>query len=265
MTNVTVGTSSQTDDVSANIDIIYLEVISDPKDLETAVLRMQQQLDAGRVVVLRGALSVDVCAQTPQALLDWAASEAEFEAGASAQSEMVGFHRVDDGSRPAHIDHRMHVFGFGDMQHLPGPLRGLMSEIADTLLQINNAVAETNFTLGAENLRAMVMHLPRGGGYIAPHQHPLLPNKVLSLAILSNSGEDYVSGGPVFKPDAHWHSVVEECPLKRGDIVLAKADWPHEFTKIDPSEQLQWRESTGLWAISCEHPTSYSEAHQLEK
>ncbi len=242
---------------------VCVETIAGPGDLDRAAQSIRASIDSGNVVLLKGAVAPDMCSGLRDALLDWADRAAEFETGTSAQIGDLNFHRIDDGSQPAHIDHRMHVFGFGAPTELADTLAGPLQRCARDLQRVNNAVAGTDFRVASDGLRIMAMHLPRGGGHIAPHEHPYLPNKVTSILMLSRPGEDYRSGGPAFQLHGGWIRVAEETGLAQGDIVLARADVPHVFSAVDPETDIRWRETGGFWALSCEHLSSYAEARQL--
>lgn len=243
---------------------VVIESTEGVENLATVAQRVRSHIDRGDVVLLKGALAPDLCASVREALLEWAIGKPEFERGTSAQIGDLNFHRIDDGSQPAHIDHRMHVLGFGTPSSLTEPLVGWLMECGSKLQKVTNAIAGTDFEIAENGLRIMAMHLPRGGGYIAPHQHPYLPNKIASILILSEPGEDYQSGGPEFRLRTGWLRLTQEQGLAQGDIVLARADIPHGFAQIDPETDLRWNAADGLWGLSCEHLSSYSEARQLD-
>ena len=244
---------------------VCVESVNDLDDLDADASRIRSLLEQSKVVLLKGVVLPEFCDKVRDALLKWATGTAEFETGTSAQIEDLNFHRIDDGGRPAHIDHCLHVFGFGTPASLPKPLSGLLMQCAGRLQYVTNCIARTDFQIGEQGLRIMAMHLPRGGGYIAPHQHPYLPNMVASLLVLSRPGDDYVCGGPEFNPPSGWLRLTADMGLAQGDVVLARSDMPHGYAEIDPEAVPSWRSKSGLWALSCEHISSYPGARQLAR
>ena len=214
-------------------------------------------IDAGDTVyVLRGAYTDTEMAELRQMVRDWAHATEAWPQGVSASKEAINFHRVDDGSIKGRMAHIFHQFGFGQPADLPEPLRGALGTIAGELYDLQNRLAGTDFAAGDPSFRSKVIRHPRGGGYLVPHVHPYLPQKVSLFLNLSKPGRDYQSGSVRFKPaGGDWIDTHED--FQSGDLLAWRYDMLHETTAVDPEAEIDWAGDDGLWIFA----TEWVEAH----
>ncbi len=157
------------------------------------------RIDKQQIVVLRGIFVADELLALRRLVQAWGKSVPPFPAGQSASRPHINFHRVDDGSQPTSIPHIAHVYGFGNYGSLPKALQDRMIEVSSLLLDLQNRIAGTQFHLFSGEIKTMVIRHPAGGGYLANHVHPFLPQRVSLFLNLSLPGIDYRQGGPRFR------------------------------------------------------------------
>lgn len=218
---------------------------SDRSDDDIARLVRDQEL-----VILRGVFTGDYLLELRIQIRAWGRSVPVFPAGESANRAFLNFHRLDDGTAPSVLPHIFHIYCFGDYAKLPDPLRGKVTRVSSLLLDLQNRLAGTNFDLTCGDFKTNVIRHPRGGGYLADHIHPYLPQKVSLFLNMSEPGSDYHSGEGRFKMKSNWISTFADFRL--GDILAWRYDQVHGVSAIDPDAQIDWESDDGLWIFGVE-------------
>ncbi len=126
----------------------------------------------------------------------------------------------------------------------------MLAPVSTAMLDLQNALAGTNFALDVPGFRTKVMRHPRGGGFLVPHRHPYLPQRVSIFLNLSQPGVDYSSGGVSFKAHGAWVKTFEH--FRMGDILAWRYDMFHEVEPTDPNMPLRWEGDDGFWIYALE-------------
>jgi hypothetical protein len=170
----------------------------------------------------------------------------------------LNFHRLDDGSAATTIPHIFHQFGFGSVAELPGDLASTLTRIGSALLHFQNELAGTRFALHGDGFRTKIMRHPRGGGFLARHRHPYLPQRVSLFLNLSQPGVDYLSGSASFAAREGWTNTCAQ--FRIGDLLAWRYDMDHAVEPVDPGGHPRWEGDDGLWIFALEmdeiHKTS---------
>jgi hypothetical protein len=217
----------------------------------------------GCLLIFRGALAGTDLVALRRALLQWAGTFEPFPCDQSASRPGLNFHRLDDGSAPTTMPHIFHQFGFSNLAGLPRDLKSVLTSISTMLLELQNALAGTSFTLDGQGFRTKIMRHPRCGGYLVPHRHPYLPQRVSVFLNLSQPGIDYAQGGVSFKPHDAWIGTFEEFRL--GDVLAWRYDMLHQVEPVDPGRPQKWDGDDGYWiyALEMDHIHALSNAVHL--
>lgn len=215
-------------------------------------------IEAGKILIFRGALAPERMVDLRRALLAWGAVADPILPGVSASRPGLDFHRVDDGSAPTTLPHIFHQFGFAKGESLPAPLAGEVRALRQLLLDWQNQLAGTEFGLDDPEFRFKAMRHPRGGGHLVPHRHPFLPQKVAIFLNLSEPGHDYSSGAAVFHNASGWVDTFAD--FRCGDLLAWRYDLVHGISRVEPESPLTWEGDDGLWIAAMErfeaHPHS---------
>ena len=217
---------------------------------------VSEEIQEGQVVIFSGVFDAEAVLRLRHEILDWSGNTPAYPHGISASKPGINFHRIDDDSAPTNIPHIFHQFGFHHFESLPVELATTLRTLANPLLDLQNRLASTSFSLTDPDFRIKVMHKPRGGGYLASHVHPLLPHRVALFLNLSQPGSDYHNGGMEFF--THGVCVDTREMLRLGDIVVMRADLTHGVSPIDPDHALNWNDEDGLWVMAVEFIGSHS-------
>ncbi len=180
----------------------------------------------------------------------------------NANSPNMNFHRLDLAPAKSCIPHIFHQYGFGDQKNLPEPLRDMLSYFVHKLLRIQNELAATSFSLGDEGFRAKVIHYLAGGGFLASHRHPFMPQKVGLICSLSEPGVDYKDGGTIFDTPAGKINTIKFQNI--GDVLLFRYDLAHEVLPTDTEEEIDWRSKKGRWSLVLELLATHSKSSPLK-
>jgi hypothetical protein len=201
-------------------------------------------------VIFRGVFDEALAAAIRGAVQQWAAMTEPFPRGESASRPGLNFHRLDDGSAPTTMPHIFHQFGFATLAGLPRELAAMLAPVSAAMLDLQNALAGTTFALDDPGIRTKVMRHPRGGGFLVPHRHPYLPQRVSIFLNLSQPGVDYSSGGVSFKARGAWIKTFEH--FRTGDLLAWRYDMSHEVEPTDPEMPLKWEGDDGFWIYAIE-------------
>jgi hypothetical protein len=234
------------------------QIISEASDEEIARL-----VSEGQVVVLKGAFEAKVMLEYRAALKRWAEDNATFPHGTSPSAfPEVNFHRIDDGVIKSVCPHVFHQFGFNTIARLEEYIGKPSLEIAESMRQLQNRIAGTDFPLSLNGVRLKVLHYPSGGGFLAEHSHPLEPQRIGLIMSLSRLGEDVTTGATRFLTSAgrvdtaHSHDI--------GDIIVFRYDLPHEVTTVDEDKALNWDSEFGKWSVVLELRETHALSHNRQ-
>jgi hypothetical protein len=207
-------------------------------------------IDGQRLLIFRGAFDPAEMVALRRAVQDWGEATEEFPRGKSASVPDINFHRRDDGTAPTTMPHIFHQFGFGNLAALPAALRERLESISSALVDFQNELAGTDFKLEGDAFRTKLMRHPRGGGFLVPHRHPYLPQRVSLFLNMSEPGVDYSSGGVSYRSNGAW--VVPFAEFRLGDILAWRYDMIHDVRPVDPNETLKWEGDDGFWIYALE-------------
>jgi hypothetical protein len=207
-------------------------------------------LDQQRLLIFRGAFDPAEMVALRRAVQAWGEATEEFPRGKSASVPDINFHRRDDGTAPTSMPHIFHQYGFGNLAALPTALREKLETISAALLDFQNELAGTDFKLKGDTFRTKLMRHPRGGGFLVPHRHPYLPQRVSLFLNMSEPGVDYVSGGVSYRSSGGW--IVPSDDYRLGDILAWRYDMIHDVRPVDPNEPLTWEGDDGFWIYALE-------------
>lgn len=237
------------------------EIESPDADIETLIEAIESD---EQLIIYRSAYSREEMATVRRAILDWGEANEAWPQGVSASKEAINFHRVDDGKITGRMAHIFHQFGFGDPEGLSEPLKGFMARLRREVFDLQNRLAGTDYHLDTPEFRTKAIRHPRGGGYLVPHAHPYLPQKVAVFLNLSEPGEDYQNGAMRFRTsDGEWISTFNE--LRCGDLVAWRYSMVHEAAAVDPEAEIDWSCDKGLWIFAIEHVPVHELSESVEK
>jgi hypothetical protein len=210
----------------------------------------------GRIVTLKGVFA-------PAAMLDfrrcvhrWSKETLQHPNGKSPRnSPEENYHRVDDGAYKSAIAHIFHQYGFNNLDRLPHYVGKPAKSIGNAMLELQNAVAKTNFTFSLTGMRFRILRYPSGGGFLNRHVHELEPQRIGLILSLSRLGMDIQSGGTRFL--SPFGLVDTSADHDIGDVVLFRFDIPHDVTTIDEGRTLDWNSDGGKWSVVLELRENY--------
>jgi hypothetical protein len=218
---------------------------------------------AGRsILVFRGAFSEAEMLGLRRAVRQWGDATEAFPNDRSASLPGLNFHRIDPEGHPSWLKHVFHQYGFSDPESLPAPLAGALRSVAGAMVDLQNRLAGTDLRLAPDALRVKVIRHPRGGGMIAPHRHPFLPQKVATFLNLSEPGRDYRNGDARFRLGGRWVSTTET--FRCGDVLAWRYDLVHDIPPVDPDAPLDWTADDGLWILAPENVESHAHSNAVE-
>ncbi len=242
----------------AEVSIVPVTLVGGRVVADQDAAAWREAIDAGKIVIFRGALAPDAMVSLRRALLAWGEVVPPIPPGVSASQPGLEFHRIDDGTAPTSLPHIFHQFGFATGKALPDPLAAEVRALRHLLLDWQNRLADTAFDLDDEDFRFKAMRHPRGGGHLVPHRHPYLPQKVAIFLNLSEPGRDYANGAAVFRNASGWVDTFAD--FRCGDLLCWRYDLVHGISKVEPESALTWQGDDGLWIAAMErfetHPRS---------
>jgi hypothetical protein len=223
--------------------------------------RIAAEVGDGHVIVLKGAYPTDDMLSFRHAVVRWGQENAAFPHGSSPSAlPELNYHRIDDGSYASACPHVFHQYGLKSLHQLEGPVRHGAQLLATTMRDVQNKVAGTHFDVSLTDLYFKVLHYPVGGGFLARHFHPLLPQKVGLITGLSRLGVDVQRGATMFETPFGIVDVSEDHDL--GDIVLFRYDVPHEVPPVDPQTRIDWDSVRGKWSVVLELRETHALSHE---
>lgn len=214
----------------------------------------------GRIVILKKVFVAKMMRDYRKALLRWWSENPPYPHGISpSATPEANYHRIDDGTIKSVCPHIFHQIGFNNISTLKNYVGNLSSTIAETMCDIQNAVAGTQLKISLTGLRLKVIHYPSGGGFLAEHTHPIEPQRVGLIASASRLGKDVVSGGTLFLTP--FGSVDTTAYHDIGDVILFRYNLPHAVTVVDEDKNLDWRSDAGKWSIVLELRETHALSH----
>ena len=212
----------------------------------------------GKIVILKGALAPAAMLDYREAVMNWGRQTEPFPHGHSpGDSPALNYHRIDDGAIPSVCPHVFHQFAFNTIETLDRHVREPTSQVAKTLCDLQNAIADTRLDLSLIGLRAKVLHYPAGGGFMAEHTHPLEPQRIGLVLSMSQHGTDLTHGATNFVTPEGPVDTTREHNI--GDVIVFRYDLPHEVTPVDEDAAIDWDSQAGKWSFVLE----LRETHRL--
>ena len=210
----------------------------------------------GRIVILKGVFDPGKMLAFRSALRRWSCENSQYPHGKSpSTTPEENFHRVDDGVYKSAIAHIFHQYGFNSLDRLESYVREPAKFIGAAMLELQNAVAGTNFDFSLTGMRFRVLRYPSGGGFLNAHVHELEPQRVGLILSLTRQGQDTQSGGTYFLTP--FGQVDTSADHDIGDIALFRFDLPHGVSVIDSGQPLDWDSETGKWSVVLELRENY--------
>jgi hypothetical protein len=209
-----------------------------------------EMLEGRSLVIFRNVFATEDMLELRRLVRSWGDATPAFPNDRSAGIPGLNFHRIDDSSHRTTLAHIFHQYGFGTLAALEAPLRPLLGRVSEALIDLQNRLAGTALRAAPDSLRIKIIRHPRGGGMIAPHTHPYLPQKVAVFLNMSVPGIDYDSADTRFKLAGRWISTrkVFGC----GDVLAWRYDAVHDIPPVDAGEPLSWDGDDGLWILAPE-------------
>ena len=223
--------------------------------------QISEEVNSGRVVILKGAYEQDRMLRFREAIIRWGVEHAPMPHGQSPSLlPDLNYHRIDDGVIQSVCPHVFHQYGFKSIDRLDDYLRGEAEEVAKTMKDLQNLIAQTSFDISLNDLYLKILHYPSGAGFLAEHQHPLQPQRVGLITSLSRMDVDVVKGGTTFKTPFGLVDVAKDHDI--GDIVLFRYDLPHAVPLVDPGQELEWQSHAGKWSAVIELRQTHALSHK---
>ena len=165
--------------------------------------------------------------------------------------DVVTFHRIDHNHPKSGIQRSVHFYRFSYRQEDPLALLPVFRPLS----MFRNVIAglDKEYTFYQDDngflSQPSLLHYPRGGGYMARHVDPVIPQRVEMVLVLSTRGSDFQHGGLCVHVNGT--DVDVEASLQVGDICMFRPDLPHGVLPIDPEATLDWASMTGRWTMFC--------------
>lgn len=243
------------------VQIINANLVAGEILFEENIEALSSSIEQEKMIIFRGVYSAEEMVEFRRAILGWAVETEEFPHEKSASKPGINFHRRDDELTPTTIPHIFHQFGFGNYDDLPAVLSMKLKAKHCELITLQNKLAKTRFLIDHPDFRLKAIRHPRGGGYLVPHIHPYLPQRVSLFLNLSEPGKDYYRGAVRFRMKRNWIDTHDVFTI--GDVLAWRYDAVHETTPIDEMEPLSWSGDDGFWIFALEGADvhKHSEAH----
>lgn len=211
----------------------------------------------GRVVILKGVFKPELMIDFRHALRRWSTDTPQYPHGKSMSlAPEENHHRRDEGVYKSAIAHIFHQYSFNNLDLLPSYVGESGKFIGDAMLDLQNAVAKTEFGLSTTEMRLKVIHYPSGAGFLDRHVHQLEPQRVGLILSLAQMGADTYFGGTRFR--SPFGLIDTSLDHDIGDIILFRYDIPHEVTPIDEGQALDWASEAGKWSVVLELRENYA-------
>ena len=96
--------------------------------------------------------------------------------------------------------------------------------------------------------RVWIVQYPQGGGYIQAHDHSTESFCLANIAIMSEKGIDYDSGG-IYFIDENANKIFIDDHVNVGDIVTTYKKQIHGVEPVDPKIETDWKSDKGRWVM----------------
>ena len=214
----------------------------------------------GKIVILKEALDPALVLRFRDNVHQWGNTTPPFPHGSPPPSD-INYHRIDDGLIRSALPHIFHQYGFGNHETLEREVGAETAEIAEAMLKLQNAIAETRFDFSHTGARLKALHYAAGAGFLEQHVHQLEPQRVGLIAAGSRVGTDFVTGGTYFVTPSGCVDTTREHDI--GDIILFRYDLPHGVSVVDQGKTLNWDSIAGKWSIVLELRATHSLSQAL--
>ena len=208
---------------------------------ETPTDKLFEIIDDNNIVILKEVFPKEKLRELRKKAFDWS--------GAVPRAMVPGenHHDILYGlSRLQRTPHAYHVYNFSwDCLSASDSLHMLVREIFLPMLRFQHELTgNTSDTIG---LQPQLIQYPHGGGMLADHVHPYVPQKVGLILGLTEKGIDFQEGGVTFDVDeAQTIDIEEQHGL--GDIALFRFDLVHGVKPVDRVEGcIEWNPDDGVW------------------
>lgn len=215
----------------------------------------------GRIVILKKVFNAGMMLNFRRQLVDWWKNTEPFPHGKSPNTAPeINYHRIDDGVIKSVCPHIFHQFGLNSPGNLTNDLGQAAQIIAESMKDLQNKVAETNFDISLAGLRLKVLQYPLGGGFLAEHSHPLEPQRIGLITGLSQIGKDFTTGGTFFHTPFGRVDTLAQHDI--GDVILFRYDLPHAVAAVDEEKPLDWTSEAGKWSVVLELRETHALSHK---
>jgi hypothetical protein len=212
---------------------------------EAPLAELARELEAGRIVILKGALDAAALRRARGEIVGWQAPDrGENQLGQARSSR----HRYEFAPGAARSDvFESYLFAVDDPEDGIGPkLRGLFAPVAQLWRELTGGAYDFSPAADGRAVRPWAMYYPAGGGRFEWHEHPKAPQQVGLIAAMSEVGTDFRSGGTEFRTPS---GVVDTSAAHDiGDLCLFRYDLPHRVTPVDPERERRW-DGAGRWTL----------------
>lgn len=220
------------------------------------------QVFEGRIVVIKGVFEPEMLLDFRRQLVSWWKSNPPFPHGKSPNTAPeINYHRIDDGVIKSVCPHIFHQFGFNSPNKLADEIGQPAQIIAESMKDLQNKVAGTDFDISLTELRLKILQYPAGGGFLAEHSHPLEPQRIGLITSLSQIGTDFAAGGTFFQTPFGRVDTLAHHDI--GDIILFRYDLPHAVAAVDENQALDWNADTGKWSVVLELRETHALSHKV--
>jgi len=212
---------------------------------------LAQQVMDGNIIVLKSAFSSDEAGLLRDVAFDWGSNQTP-----SRQADFYALKHcnhfciqqgVSSGQKTLHY---YHSYNFGNFKEgLSEQLTSLLTKFCVRLQDFYNRITgnTADFT-GEPRLHPQIIFYPSGAGLFARHTHLLEPQRIGTIASLSQRGLDFKTGGAGFEADGELLDVAAVHDI--GDVALFRFDLPHWVSPIDIEEALDYRSPRGRWTLT---------------
>jgi len=234
---------------------------NDIRSHQPTIESIRDLVSAGEIVILKGVFPELTMLEARNDVLKWGQENNLFAHGESpSKYPDLNYHRIDDGSVPSVCPHLFHQYGFNNINNLKPDISRLLNSIANRLLLIQNAIAETSYDISLNGMRLKILQYPEGGGFLAEHTHPKDPQQIgLILSLSKNT--DLQSGAATFTiakgqvDTLNFHDI--------GDVVIFRYDLPHSVSPVNPEKKpIDWSLNTGKWSVVLELRETHGLSHK---
>ena len=215
-----------------------------------------ERVAAGNIVILRGVFEPEYVIRLRDAVHQWGLSTP----ATNPSDPKATWHRIDDEppmSQTKRIFHA-YVLIFDDNDRLvldPANdqfgMGEVLAPVCKAMRDLQNSLTGTAGTWLPDSdghcFRPQIIHYPSGGGYFDTHLHPILPQKIGLILNLSQIGTDFSTGSTRFETGGA--ELDTEGQQLQGDLCLFKYDLPHDISRVDEADTLDWTSKRGRWTL----------------